>query len=418
MGENTKKKKYSNTFCPAPFNSVAVLASGRWALCCESKADYTHPGGHRHIGDTPALGQWFEGDYMNAVRASMLAGEPLKECAWCYKTEALGGHSLRQRFLQDGTYAVGHDTANPGVRYLDIKFGNKCNLKCKMCFPHSSSELVEEWRALGWDLEDPMEGERKEYYAGYMEADYNWPRHRENIDKLLSVSQTTKLIKFTGGEPMLNPQMFTFLSHCVERGVAQDIELQVITNCTKIHPRFRDLAGKFKRLHLVMSMDGMGDTYEYIRYPANWSEVEANALTYRSWYREGLVRGNLSINTVLNVFNLHQICELTRNGHRFTGRSEGVYAYDMDHPGFMSWRHAPEDTQQRALRDAVRLSYDRDQALAHRGRELCGLLKRHNQVPDDASRQRLREFVTQQDRLRGIDIADYIPHLQGTMRAD
>ena len=413
-----KSNKRDKTFCPAPFKSVAVSASGTWTLCCESNTNYTHPGGHRHINETGTLEEWFNGDYMTSVRKSMLAGEPLKECEWCYKTEALGAQSLRQKFLEDEVLNADFDPERPTVEYLEIRFGNKCNLKCKMCFPHASSELAKEWRALGWHLEDPARDDRKEYYNGYMEADYDWPRDRNNIFKLLSAVGTTKLIKFTGGEPMLSPQMFSFMEHCVRHGLAPDIELHVITNCTKIHPRFLDLVRKFKRLTMTLSVDGLGRTYDYIRYPARWSQVEANILRYRSWYQSGLVRGKLGISAVLGVFNLHQMVELVRDAHRLTGDAGGVHPYDMDHPGFMSWRHAPIETQQRAMRDAVRLAHDTDPALASSGRRLCGILRRRNQVPTTESRAKLREFVTQQDGLRGIHIGDYIPHLVETMRVD
>jgi hypothetical protein len=400
-----KSKKKPTVFCPAPFNSVTVVATGRWALCCESKAEYSHPGGHRNIKQSLTVDEWFNGDYMKAVRESMLAGKPLKECGSCYRAEELGNRSLRDR-LSEGS--VPWDTENPRIEHIDIKFGNKCNLKCKMCFPHSSSELTKEWRALGWDTSDPMEGQRKTYYDGYLLEDYNWPRDRGNIDKLLAVARTVKHLKFTGGEPMINPQMFAFMRHCVDQGLADSIELSVTTNCTKIHPGFLELARAFRRLNLTMSVDGMGATYDYIRYPAHWPSVERNIRRYAQWYRDGDVRGAIGINCTLSVFNLHQVTEL----HRFALElGVSINIYDMTHPPFMTWRHAPKHVHRQAVRSAMSLVNDADTLVSHCGKLVCAILARENVVPSEASRALLARFQSQQDRLRGIQIQDYIPHL-------
>ena len=66
-----------------------------------------------------------------------------------------------------------------------------------MCFPHSSSELMKEWWKLGWEVNDPMEGQHSRVYNDYMLEDYNWPDKPENIDKLLSMAQYINELKFT-----------------------------------------------------------------------------------------------------------------------------------------------------------------------------------------------------------------------------
>ena len=346
---------------------------------------------------------------MKNVRKAMLEGKRLKECASCFRDEAMGMKSYRQNKLEQDD----PDTSTPGITFVDIKFGNKCNLKCKMCFPHSSSELMKEWWQLGWTVDDPMEGQRADYYDGYMLENYDWPRQRENMDKLLEVTKTVKVLKFTGGEPMINPQMFEFLRHCVNSGAAPTMVLYVTTNCTQIHPRFLELARCFKELHLRLSIDGFGRTYEYIRYPAHWDTVMSNIEQYSRWYRQGLIKGKIFTNSVVSVFNLHQMPSLFR---RLSEHLDVFLVSDLNRPAFMSWRHAPEETQKQVTREVLSMFSDPDDRISHAGAQMANLLRRQYCVPTEATRLQLREFVSRQDALRGIDIKDYIPHLADTTR--
>lgn len=388
---------------------MTVTTTGRWALCCDSTTDYSFEGGHQHIASTESVDTWFSGPYMSNVRKAMLEGKSLKECANCHRDESMGMKSYRQTKLEQDD----PDTSSPGITFVDIKFGNKCNLKCKMCFPHSSSELMKEWWRLGWTVDDPMEGQRADYYDGYMLENYDWPRQRENMDKLLKLTETIKVLKFTGGEPMINPQMFKFLRHCVDSGAAATMVLYVTTNCTQIHPRFLEMARCFKELHLRLSIDGFGRTYEYIRYPARWDTVIRNVEQYSRWYRQGLISGKILVNPVVSVFNLHQMPALFRmmNAHL-----DKFVVTDLNKPAFMSWRHAPEETQKQVTREVLSMISDADDRISYAGKEMAALLQRRYCLPTDETRGLLRRFVSQQDALRGIDIRDYVPHLVDSTR--
>lgn len=394
----------SKTKCPAPFNSTTITATGRWAICSESNPDYSFPGGYQKISDTKSVDDWFRSDYMNNVRKAMIEGKKLKECTLCYKNEDIGLKSPRQFKIQQDD----PDMLNPGVKFLDIKFGNKCNLKCKMCSPHYSSELMKEWRDLKWTSEDPFEGQRADQYNGYFFENYDWPRQQENIDKLLQVTDKIKILKFTGGEPMINPQFFKFMKHCIDKGTADSIVLYVTTNCTKIHPKFLELASAFKELNLRLSIDGFGPTYDYIRYPADWNMVYRNILRYSDWYRKKVIKGKIIIHSVLMVFNVHQICELLK---LVRPNVDGIEVRELEGPAFMHWRHAPEQTIKRFFKSVIDMMQSPDKALSIVAGELLEILKSQHMMPSKDSRKLLSNFVNQQDKLRKINISTYIPGL-------
>ena len=72
---------------------------------------------------------------MNQVRKSMLEGKPLKECIGCYQCEERGEQSIRQE-TNYKYFEKNKDEPLDNVKLetLNLKFGNKCNLKCKTRF--------------------------------------------------------------------------------------------------------------------------------------------------------------------------------------------------------------------------------------------------------------------------------------------
>ena len=120
---------------------------------------------------------WFKGGYISSVRTSMLKGDQVPECASCYKNEKLHGNSKRT-YINEEYFKHNNDVSEHSIKMIDLKLGNTCNLKCKMCFPYASSELWKEWKDLGWNSKDKDPGKDTswKYYDGYFEEDYSWPR--------------------------------------------------------------------------------------------------------------------------------------------------------------------------------------------------------------------------------------------------
>ena len=421
----------SKTICTAPFNQVCVTATGRYALCCNSVADYSFPCEERHINQMKNVNDWFNGNYMNSVRTAMIKGKKLKECATCYTKERTGKPSPRHYFNKNYPALTKDEKPIPFLYWLDIKFGNNCNLKCKMCFPHSSSELMKEWWKLGWEVNDPMEGQHSRFYNDYMLEDYNWPNKPENIEKLLSMAEYIDELKFTGGEPMISPKFIQFLESCIERKYAAGIKLYVTTNCTQLHPRFLSLAKQFRELELRVSIDGTGPTYEYIRYPAKWSRIEANFREVQNWFKEngGQLKGKLVLNFVLSCFNCHTVANFIE---KFENEVDDLDISELFDPNFMTWKMLKTEDMEKIKKELLRLTYkhaheefQKPDPVGQKARYVLGLLSKvknwqgedhysTDQINEMERKQlsQLRDFVSAQDNLRKIHIRDYIPELE------
>jgi hypothetical protein len=95
--------------------------------------------------------------------------------------------------------------------------------------------------------------------------------------------------------------MWEILKICVDNGYAKDIELHYNTNGTN-WPKEVELFKNFKSVNLSFSIDGIDERFEYMRYPAVWTEVKANmksAVLFNNKHK------NLSLSWCITLSNLN-----------------------------------------------------------------------------------------------------------------
>jgi len=285
-------------FCPAPFMHTYINA-GKDAIkmCCEgrhirSKFSEKESG----IPASNRLKEFFYKDkQLLEIRKKLLKGEEPIECHVCGDRERKGWSSDRLEYLaRDG------NTVTPDINYgnefrqplaLDIRPGNVCNLKCRMCDPGNSTEIFKEVE------ENPN---LYQYYRGN-----KWNKNTTNMDIIKFISAIDfKLIKrlnILGGEPTVDPDTIAFLEKLIENGNTE-LELIVTSNCTNFNKHWQ-LFKQFKNLGVCASLDGTGKTYEYIRTNAKWKPVINNV--YSLLKLENL--NFLSINLVLQMYNIFDV---------------------------------------------------------------------------------------------------------------
>ncbi len=413
---NISMNKENKTYCRVPFDSVTVSPTGRMQLCCE--AQWTGGTEKTKLKDVNSIHDWFNGRYLTSVRKKMLNGERVSECETCYKNESTHGSSTRT--WRNAKYFEQHnDLQEQSIKKVDLKLGNKCNLKCKMCFPYASSELWKEWKQLGWNTKDkdPNSDTSWKYYDGYFKEDYSWPKVTSNIDKIKKASEGTKVLHVTGGEPTINPEFFDLLNHLIATGDSKNITLEVTTNATKIHPRFFNTVKQFKELVLTVSMDGVDKTYEYVRYPAKFDVVFENIKKYSAFV--GTLGGNskLKFNFVLQMWNLHNAVDVVKRLTPYAVNESGapVRFEELHDPKFMHWSILPEDNIKQVIKQTIDEQRRENDQLTNWGlialARMLKTVKSHEAKNKLYLLQQLKKFTSTQDTHRGIKLADYIPGL-------
>ena len=409
--------KENKTYCRVPFDSITVSPTGRMQLCCE--AQWTGGAEKTKLSDMDSLQSWFQGKYLSTIRQNMLEGKQIPQCQTCYKRERLHGESSRTH-INERYFRENSDIKEYSIKKIDLKLGNKCNLKCKMCFPYASSELWKEWKSLGWNSnkKDPNKDTTWKYYDGYFEEDYSWPKNQKNMQKIKEVACDAKILHVTGGEPTINPEFYDLLDHLIDRGNAKQIVLDVTTNATKIHPRFFDMARQFKELCLTISMDGVGKTYEYVRYPANYQKVYSNIKRYNEFVQQLGGNSRLKFNFVLQLWNLHNAIDVIETLTPLAVNEDvvPVSIEELNDPKFMHWSMLPEVNIKKTIKDIANIKDGRGNKMIKWGiMALAKMLIANTEYRTQDKGHllsQLIEFTSVQDRHRKINLDDYIPELK------
>ena len=300
------EKSNNSTFCILPFIHLSANARGECRLCCESPAGILKKNSEKYKLGVDKIQDIWNSPHYQKVRQKMLAGEKPSECRNCYDQEKRGAISKRLR--DNNLYSQHIDSVqrenfvfNQPV-FLDLRFGNKCNLKCRMCHPVSSSFIAKEVHGK-WS--------RDSSYFSYYEGNshnlnqpwYDSNRFKQDIEKLLPQLER---VYFAGGEPTINPEFYRFLKTCVEKDYAKNITLSVNTNFFRVKDEFFDFLGHFKKAVITLSIDAIGRRAEYIRHPSRWEAVEKNILKLLSSKTNIIV----SINCVVSIMNLFYLDDL------------------------------------------------------------------------------------------------------------
>ena len=241
--------------CILPWIHLEADANGKAKPCCLYE---------ENIGDlnTQSLSEVWHSKKLEKLRSDFLSGKKPSPCSKCWNLEDSGNVSKRINDLERFDHIkhrVNQEIKPPA--YLDLKLGRVCNLKCRICNSRSSSKWVEdELKLYGEPLADNS--------VGYWIAD-NMPVWNELIEILPYI----EFLDFSGGEPLLIKKHFDFLKIAIEKGYSKNISLHYNTNGT-IMPteKMFEIWSNFKYVEIMISADGIGKRFEYLRHPATWQK--------------------------------------------------------------------------------------------------------------------------------------------------
>lgn len=314
-------------FCPLPWNFQAIRSNGDLRVCCQANIS-SGQGILRKADQTPynathdSLIESRNSELLRDVRKSMLSGQWHSSCSRCQQEEASGLNSrrlyererwpIRQGDIQDLTASDGSIIKpEQSIQYLDLRFGNTCNLKCRMCGPTDSSAWLEDWVKLTGSLEfKDTHGnvEIQKRGESYQTLDYNWHQSESFWKQLTSFLPDVKHIYMAGGEPLMIKRHYQFLELCVNGGYSSHISLEYNTNLTVLPDKVLELWQKFKAVWIGASIDGLGQFAEYQRHPCKWDDIYLNLKKLNS--QQGPLLSWLAF-TVTN-YNILHICDFMK----------------------------------------------------------------------------------------------------------
>ena len=297
-------------FCVLPWISLETSPIGTVRPCCLAEEEIVDDNGNKFDLNTANFANIQNSQYMQTLRQDFLDAQQPSACRKCWREERAGRTSKRmhtldrlKHMLPDQSWTV---DAKP-LMFLDLKLGNICNLKCRICGSWSSSQFaVEELANLG-----PTE-DRKTNHHYQMLKQGAWPR--ENLTFWSEIDQVVdqiRYIEFTGGEPFMIQEHFDMLQRLVDRGIAGNIEIHYNTNGTQYPEDADEIWKHFKLVEIAFSIDDIGERFEYQRTNAVWKEVCRNLGWFRT-LREHYSNIRLQVCSTVNVFNVVYLEELAQ----------------------------------------------------------------------------------------------------------
>ena len=285
----------ADTFCPIPWNFQAVRSNGDLRVCCQAngikdKGVLRKSDGSPYNAAHDDLTAARNSDLMKTMRRNMLSGIWSEECGRCRSEEESGLISrrnyehdrwtLRANDVTEYTSVDGSiDTDTLPVVYYDLRFGNLCNLACRMCGPQDSTGWYDDYHQLeGKEWFDDTHGREHmtKQNGKWISPSYGWHDSDSFWRQIEANAGNIQHVYMAGGEPLLIERHYEFLERCIENGAAKNMLIEYNTNMTSISSRALNLWQHFKQIQVGASIDGYGAVLEYQRYPATWDKVWQN----------------------------------------------------------------------------------------------------------------------------------------------
>jgi len=307
------KAKTSKTFCILPWVHQYVGPPGDVKPCCLYEQDM-------QIGDLKqnTLKEIWNNDATKQMRLDMLNGVELVGCNKCNSRANLTTTHKDQfnQFLFNNHFAKNEDLVasthddgsldNHQLQYIDARFNNLCNLKCRTCGPRFSTSWIEDHVKLyNIKKEDRL-----------MHGDvFQFPGQTEHqlIDEIIPQLAHVRQIYFAGGEPLMQKEHYAVLEELIRLGknVNPDFNLQYNTNFSSLTLGKHDAIAfwkQFKRLRVNASIDGSYARAEYWRKGTVWSQLVSNVRRYRAEVPQGefSISYTLSWVSAFNLLELHK----------------------------------------------------------------------------------------------------------------
>ena len=289
--------------------------------------------------------------------------EWLPGCHACLEQEQAGHHSYRQSSFE---------IIDEQSTYLDIAIDYECNAACVICGPNLSTT----WQKLVTNKK-------------VIEIKTNLSFDQE-LQEILDTQDLDRCqrVKFSGGEPFLTKTYRRILDQIKAPG---QVTVWFTTNASvELDKETLDYLSRFKNVFYEASIDGIGDQFNYIRWPLLWDKVSSNLIKLREQ-----APGNFlfRVSHTINPFNVYYYDRLKNwVDDNFSTNREGDPTDINIHPCWGTWGldRTPERLRDQISDDTI-------------GRLL------HTQPQSDI--KPLRDFVNKWDPIRKTDWRKTFPEI-------
>jgi MoaA/NifB/PqqE/SkfB family radical SAM enzyme len=279
-----------DTLCPMPWMHLEVTAPGKIRPCCVSSQTIGH------VKDL-TLQDAFSSDMLSELRQDLLDGKKPPGCQKCWDLEGKGlisNRTYHMQFLK--TELLTNALDYPKIKSLDLKPGNTCNFKCRICNPVASSLFAQEVSKF---RTTPL-------------STFNWAEdNSKTINEIASLLSSISNLDMYGGEPFLIKPLSHLVKQAVDLDYAKNIRLHYNSNGSIYPEHLIDYWKHFRHIDIHFSIDNIGQRFELER-GGNWNQIDANI---RKLVSLGLPNINVSVMPAISIMNVFYLNELLAWAH-------------------------------------------------------------------------------------------------------
>jgi hypothetical protein len=294
--------KHGKNFCVLPWVHFHSWPDGKVMPCCV--ADSNMP--VADIKNNESIIQMMNSKDYKKMRTAMLNDEPVEACKRCNDLELIGTWTMRQSHNKrrglEYVDMISKNTSDDGtlsefqMKYMDLRFSNMCNMKCRSCGPGCSSLWAQEF----------VDRVGKDVYEEYFKTKkivINSAEEMGFMNKLKPYLKDVLEVYFAGGEIIITPEHYECLDYWIENGLTDQVELTYTTNFSSLKYKDKDLIGywkKFPQLKIWASLDAEGDVAEAIRKGTDWKRIVKNIKSLR----EQVPHAQFQITPTISIWNV------------------------------------------------------------------------------------------------------------------
>jgi len=287
-----------NNFCALPFSHMAIESNGDIRPCCmgdEFDLNIRNKTIQQVYNDPTRL------QFVDSFRRN----EKHQLCYQCWKDPEIRiNMSSQPEAMEVSEQAMLGNMPEHKLKWLEIKPGNRCNLKCRICGVHNSSTWAKDDAAMEQPTINYKDSEAFKYTQSCDWIDN--PNFWNDVNEMESI----EYLHFMGGEPFMVPEHFQLIKALIDNPNIDTSKIVIgyNTNGTYFPSKENfELYDNFKQIKFAISIDDFGERFEYQRKLAKWEEVKLNLINFKKLdQNQYLVHLDPTI-SIFNIFYLNEI---------------------------------------------------------------------------------------------------------------
>jgi organic radical activating enzyme len=383
-------------------------------------------------------------NFKKQQRREMLNGGKPAECEYCWNVEKSSASFSDRVFKSAEPWSLDqYETiknldwrADYNPRYVEISFGNTCNLKCAYCSPPYSSKWVEEIKKFG-PYVDNHNFNSLEFVDNRVDTRYKLTDENPYTEAFWKwwpdLYKDLHTFRITGGEPLLMDDTFKVLEYIQENWKDNpNLCLAINTNLSVPRPLIdkliniaRDLTenNKVRELIIFTSLEATEEAAEYIRFGLDYEQIWKNIHDILDQLPK-IVINIMSTFNALSVFSygklIDRVFEFKQKFHnedRYWGEALLLDTSYLRYPSFLAVNILDREHKELILEAAKKALYygKFENTYGFSDTQIQKIKRTYdyaiNNNSDTYMKMQFVKYITEYDRRRGTDFKKTFPQL-------